>query len=135
MNFNIIDGNDNYLQLTHEFSQLYNNPKIPITTIKKTLKINNNTYNKLIRETEQKGLIKRRRRPYKKKTSYRKKPKHYYLLRHGKYQYYCIRYLGEYYCICKTIEETEYVIKKLKECNWDKKQLKKIRSDYTRPQS
>ena len=134
MNFTIVDGNDNYLDKAEEFSKLYNNKKIRIADLKKRLEINTCTYNKLLRYCKETNLITPRRKPYRKKPTYKTHPRHYSAVRYRDTFYWAVKYKGKHYCNCKPREEAAYIVDKLRECDWDKTQLEKIRSDYRKCQ-
>ena len=123
MNFQIIDGDQDWLQLIPEFTRLYNNKNIRVNTIKKRINIGKNTYFKLLRECREKGLITPRRRPNKKPDTYKTKPKYYHHAVTKGIEYYRVvkRINGEntYFAQFKKARQAELMVEKLKECDWD----------------
>ena len=129
MNYNIIDGNDDYLELVPEFTELYNNKKIKVNSIKKRLGLSKNMYNKLLKYCKEENLITPRRKPNKRRETYKTNPKNYSQISNGKYISFAVRKNGVHYCNCKTAREAEQIVEKLRECNWDKSQLSRIRAE------
>ena len=124
---NIIDGNDDYLLLKDDFIKLYNNKNISVKDIREKLNLSLRKYHKLRKECSEEGLLKLRYPPHKKKE---KNPKYYSPVNRSIYgESYNVRHKGVYYCICKTVEEAELIVKKLKECDWDKSQIERIKNE------
>ena len=123
----IIDGNNDYLLLKDEFVELYNNRQIPVIKIQEKLNLSLRKYHKLRKECNEEGLLKLRYPPHKKKE---KTPKYYSPVNRSIYgESYNVKYKGVYYCICKTVEEAELIVKKLKECDWDKNEIERIKKE------
>ena len=130
LNFNIVDGNNDYLDLVPTFTELYNDKSIKVAEIKRRLGLTKNSYNQLWKYCKEECLITPRRKPNRKKPSYKTNPKYYSQTRRGNVEYWTITYKQEYFCTCKSVKEAEYVVARLKECNWDKNELPRIRSEY-----
>ena len=131
MNFKIIDGNDDYMNLLPEFSRLYNDKRVPVLDIRKRLGINQKQYSNLRREANNAGLINMRTKPYKEREKHITPPKHIYH-RLGVRSPYAIikRYNGKsyYYGAFPKYRQAERMVELLKEHNWDirlKDELKK----------
>lgn len=127
MNFKVVEGN--YLdEYKEDFIRLYNNRRIRTRDIPRKLGITQSNYCSLRKELLSEGKIIDRSKKHKK--TVRRKPKHYiYEVRRGKRTYFAIKknevYLGCY----KHREDAEEVVNRLKECDWDISQLKKIRKE------
>ena len=74
MNFNIIDGNDDYLDKLPEFVEAYNGNKLSIPELQQELNITNSEYRKLRKAGIEENLITLKRRGRKKKKTYRPRP-------------------------------------------------------------
>jgi hypothetical protein len=132
MNFNIIDGNQDWLTLLPQFTRLYNNHEIPVTQIKKQLNIGKNTYNKLWKESKENGLITPRRKPNKKRT-YRTHPKYYSPTTTRGITYFRVaKHINgkyTYFCQFKKKEQAELMVEKLKKVNWNQSQTEQLKSE------
>ena len=123
----VIDGNNDYLLRKNEFAELYNNTTISVREIQKRLKLTLSQYRKLRKECEEAGLINLRYATHKKKERI---PKYYSPVNRSiHHESYNVRRRGVYYCVCKTVEEAELTVKKLKECDWDKSQIERIKKE------
>lgn len=123
----IIDGNNDYLMQKEEFAAYYNDRTIPVKELQKKLQLTLQQYRNLRKECHEEGLIQLRRANNKKKE---RKPKYYSPInRRIEGESYNVRRKGVYYCCCKTVREAELIVKKLKECDWDKNQLDRIRKE------
>ena len=134
MNFNIIDGDNDYLQYTDAFAELYNDNNVKVNDIRERLQISRGVYRKLRRHCIQNGLIKSRRKPYKKRETYKTNPKNYSQTRRGDVEYFTVTKNHKHYCNCKTAKEAEYIVSRLRECDWDKTELPRIRREYEKMQ-
>jgi len=125
---NIVDGNNDYLLLEGKFIPLYNDWDIPVQRIKKDLGLSEQQFRKLRRKCDEEGTI--TLRPFHKPRKPKRVPKNYSPINRNMYkESYSVRYNGEYFCICDTVEEAELTVSKLRECNWDKSQLKRIKKE------
>lgn len=131
MKFTISDGNYDYLEKTEEFISLYNNHNIRPVEIRKQLNLTINQYNRIRNKLHEENRIKLRRqirKPQPKKP--RRKCGAYYTTHHnGKYTYYHVKKGGVYYCLAKTEEQAKMIVERLKECDWDKKQVRRIKEE------
>ena len=124
----VVDGNTDYLLKKDEFIKLYNNEDISVKEIQKRLKLSLVQYRQLRKKCIEEGLLKLRHHPYHVKKE--KPPKYYYPANRSiHHESYDIRRKGVYYCICKTVAEAELTVKKLKECDWDKSQIERIKKE------
>ena len=136
MNFNIIEGEpEDYWDDYEEFIELYNANELRVTEIRDKLQLSQNKYrryrehafkeNRLEFDKRNPNIRKQRgRRPMKKLH-----PKYYY--KEGKQYYVRKRVNGEfvYYGAYASQGIAEEVVKKLKECNWNKKELSRIQKE------
>ena len=60
MNFNIINGNDDYIQRADEFAKYYNNHDMRINEIKQKMGLSENAYEKLRKYCKENHMIKLR---------------------------------------------------------------------------
>ena len=120
MNFNIIDGDDHYIEQAPEFARLYNDPDITVQEIKNRMGLTKNPYEKLRKYCLEHGLI-RGLRGYKPKS-----------LNNPRYYTHTVQRGIEYWIVNKTIngrlvhfatfkkqKQAERMVELLKECNWD----------------
>ena len=129
MNFNIIDGNDDYLDKLPEFVEAYNGNKLSIPELQQELNITNSEYRKLRKAGIEENLITLKRRGRKKKRTYKTNPKHYscHLIK-GRF-YWKIHYKDDYYGNVKTEEQAKEIVKRLESVNWDKTQAQRIKEE------
>ena len=133
MNFRVIDGDDDYLELVDDFIQLYNHSSINVNEICEVLGVPYNIYCKLRKYCVEEGLIILRRGKKPNGGGYRLNPS--YIGR-------CLTDSGEYWQIRKFIDgsveyfgnykrysDAELVVNRLIMCDWDKSQLDKIREE------
>ena len=132
MNFNIIDGNDDYLDKLPEFVEAYNGNKLSIPELQQELNITNSEYRKLRKAGIEENLITLKRRGRKKKRTYKTNPKHYssHLIK-GRF-YWKIHYKDDYYGNVKTEEQAKEIVKRLEAVNWDKTQAQRIKEEVIR---
>ena len=124
----VVDGNTDYLLKKDDFIKLYNDKNIPVKEIQKRLKLTLTQYRKIRKECIDEGLLKLRHPPY--HTKKENPPKYYYPANRSIHrESYDIHRKGVYYCICKTVAEAELTVKKLKECEWDKSQIERIKKE------
>ena len=125
LNFKVVDGD--YLEdYEEEFIRLYNNRRIRTADIPSKLGISESNYRFLYRRLMEEHKLNDRSKNHKK--TVRRKPKHYiYEVRRGKRTYFAIKKNEVYYGCYKRREEAKEVVERLKECDWDKKQLQRIR--------
>ena len=133
MNFNIIDGNNDWLDLTPDFIQLYNNPENTVSKIREKLGINLGTYRKLRRHCVENGLVNKRKAYRPKKKTCRTHPRYYtHSVTKGIEYYHVNRRQGDkviIYATFKNAKQAELMVEKLKECGWDKKQAERLKSE------
>ena len=129
MNFNIIEGNNDYLIKTEAFAKEYNQNKLSVPKICEKLDINLNEYRKLRRHCIEENLIRLKRQGRPRKQTYKTHPRNYSRVIRGKYTYFRIYKNGVDYGICKTEEQAQEIVRRLKKVNWDKKYLQRIRED------
>lgn len=123
----VIDGNNDYLLRKEEFAEQYNNRTISVKELQKKLQLTLQQYRNLRKECYEEGLIKLRRANNQKKE---RKPKYYSPINRNIYgESYNVRRKGVYYCCCKTVAEAELIVKKLKECEWDKNEIERIKKE------
>ena len=131
MNFNIIDGNDDYLDLTPDFIELYNNPEITVRKIQEKLNINLGTYRKLRRHCIENNYINKRKAHRPKKRTYKTNPKYYcHTVQKGIEYYHVQRRLnGEmvHFANFKKAKHAKRMVELLTECNWDKSRAKELK--------
>ena len=129
MNFNIIDGNDDYLDKLPEFVEAYNSNKLSIPELQQELNINNSEYRKLRKAGIEENLITLKRRGRKKKRTYKTNPKHYssHLIK-GRF-YWKIHYKDDYYCNVKTEAQAKEIVRRLEAVDWDKSQAARIKEE------
>ena len=124
MNFNIIDGDNDYTDLLPEFIKLYNNTKIPVHEIPDMLGVNLLTYRKLRRDAHDAGMIKLRRKPNKKKPTYKTHPKYYCkCIGNGGFEFHVMRTINGkqlYFGNFKKEKHAKRMVELLDEYGWDK---------------
>ena len=132
MNFNIIDGNDDYLNKLPEFVEAYNGNKLSIPELQQELNITNSEYRKLRKAGIEENLITLKRRGRKKKRTYKTNPKHYssHLIK-GRF-YWKIHYKDDYYGNVKTEKQAKEMVRRLEAVNWDKSQAQRIKEEVIR---
>ena len=132
MNFNIIDGNDDYLDKLPEFVEAYNGNKLSIPELQQELNITNSEYRKLRKAGIEENLITLKRRGRKKKRTYKTNPKHYssHLIK-GRF-YWKIHYKDDYYGNVKTEKQAKEMVRRLEAVNWDKTQAQRIKEEVIR---
>lgn len=121
MNFNIIDGDNNYRNRLPEFSRLYNDKNIPVATIKTGMNLSQSEYKKLRRDAIQEGLVTPRTKEYKTKESYKTNPQYVYR-QLSKGSYHVIRSINGkrcYYGSFNDYRQAKRMVELLKEYNWD----------------
>ena len=124
---NVIDGNRDYLKVKDDFIRLYNNDNIPVKNIPKKLGITLQQYRLLRKECVEEGSIELRQHFRKKKE--KQEVKNYTKANRGYKVIYEVTRKKEYYCCCNTEKEAQLIVERLRACNWDKKQLNKIRKE------
>ena len=129
MNFKVIDGDDSYLDKLPVFVEEYNRGYFSVEKLIEVLGVTRNEYRKLRRYALEEDLIQLRRKPNKKKRTYKTHPKHYSPNNRGKYHYFNIYKNNEYYCSCKTREQAEKIVEGLERVNWDKRHLNRIKEE------
>ena len=129
MNFTISHADDQYIEMAPRFAELYNR-NWRVDAIKSELGIGKSIYNKLRKYCVEEGLITLRNGRPKDMSSYKRNPRNYSIIRHGKYTYWAVEHKRVYYCTCHSVQEAEFMVAKLKECGWDKSQVERIRSEY-----
>lgn len=130
MNFNIVDGENDFEIYKEDFLRFYNNPRIRVATIPKRMGISESKFRKLRTHYEEIGLITLRQvgRPRKKKEPrvakhIHKNPNNY------KNPCWNIRRNGIYYCCTTDYRKAEEIVEKLEQCNWDKTKVKEIKAE------
>lgn len=129
MNFNITDGNKDYYNKEPEFIRLYNNPKITTRNIKKQLNLTACQYRNLRKKCLQDNTIKLRQPGRKKENNYKTHPKNYSRILRGGYTYFAVYKNNKHYCNVKKREHAEAIVKKLREVDWDKTELERIKKE------
>ena len=126
MNFNIVDGDRDYLELAGEYARLYNNHKIPVSEIRERLNLSQNKHYRLLAYCREHGLVKPRykynkwdKRPKNEKKSI----KNYTIVKDKHHRYYAVRKFikdKEYhFATFKKEEQAQRMVELLRECNWD----------------
>ena len=124
----VVNGNRDYLVHEEKFIEYYNNPDMTVKEITKRLGITPHEFTLLRKKCNEEGKIKLR--PAYRKKKQKHKPKYYSInYRQGKTDYYQVYRKGVYYCSCHTVREAELIVEKLKECDWDKSQIKRIKQE------
>ena len=129
MNFNIINGDDDYLQRVPEFVELYNANYLSVEKIIETMQIRRTTYRKLRKYCLEEGLINLRRKPNKKKENCKTNPKNYSHTLNRGHTYFTDYKNGVHYTSCKTEAQAKEIVRRLRACNWDKSKVEMIKED------
>lgn len=125
MNFNIINGNDDYIQKAEEFARLYNNPRIPVVKIREKMNLNHNTYRKLLKYCKENKMVKLRYKYNKWNKRYKDKRivKNYTKIRRKGYNYFMVcKFINNKDCYFATFKEekqAQRMVELLRECDWD----------------
>jgi hypothetical protein len=131
MNFNIIDGNDDYLDHTQEFIELYNNPEITVPKIREKLDITLSTYRKLRKHCIENKLVSKRKSHRPRKRTYKTNPKYYCHTVQRGIEYYHVqrRVNGEmvHFANFKKAKHAERMVELLIECDWDKSKVPELK--------
>lgn len=125
VSFKLINGND-LEEYEEEFKKLYNDSTLPVRLIPEKLGITTGEYRRLRKTLLEKGEIKLRRKPNKKPYSYHRTPKNYSYNRAGHGTYTIIKN-HVYYGTVKKEDDAVEVVRRLRECNWDKSKFKEIK--------
>ena len=102
MNFNVVDGDRDYLELAGEYARLYNNHKIPVSEIRERLNLSQNKHYRLLAYCREHEMVKPRYKYNKwdKRLKKEKKSiKNYTIVNDKHYRYYAVR---------KFIKDKEY---------------------------
>ena len=129
MNFNVIDGNDDYLEKLPEFVYEYNRGYLSVPKIIEKLDITRGEYRKLRRTSLEEGLITLKRKGNKKKETYKTNPKYYGKTVTKGRVYWKVYYKNQYLCNCKTKQQAQEIVRRLKRVNWDLKYLNNIKEE------
>ena len=129
MNFNIIDGNDDYLEKLPMFVEAYNGNQLSIPELKAELDLSPGDYRKLRKAAIEENLITLKRRGRKKKRTYKTNPKHYGKTMTKGIHYWRVYRKETYYCNVKTEEQAKEIVKRLEAVNWDKTQAQRIKEE------
>ena len=129
MNFNVIDGNDDYLQKLPEFVYEYNRGYLSVPKLIEKLDITRGEYRKLRRTSLEEGLITLKRKGNKKKQTYKTNPRYY-----GKHMvkgitYWHVHHKNKYICNCKTEKQAQEIVRRLKRVDWDLRYLNNIKEE------
>jgi hypothetical protein len=131
MNFNIIDGDNDWLDLTPRFIELYNNPENTVNKIREKLNINLGTYRKLRRHCIEHGLITKRKAYRPKKRTCRTHPRYYtHSVTKGIEYYHVNRRYGDkvvVYATFKNASQAKRMVELLIECDWDKSRVEELK--------
>ena len=131
MNFNIIDGDNDWLDLTPRVIDLYNNPKIHVPEIIEKLNITRNTYRKLRKHCIENKLVSKRKTYRPRKRTYKTNPKYYcHTVQKGIEYYHVQRRLnGEmvHFANFKKACHAERMVELLNEHDWDKSKVPELR--------
>ena len=129
MNFNIIDGNDDYLDKLPEFVEAYNGNKLSIPELREELDISQSDYRKLRKAAIEENLITLKTRGRKKTSKPIVKPRNYSRYKSRGYIYYNIYKNDIHYCSVKTEQQAQEIVKRLEAVNWDKTQAQRIKEE------
>lgn len=129
MNFNIIDGNDDYLNKLPEFVEAYNGNKLSIPELREELDISQSDYRKLRKAAIEENLITLKTRGRKKTSKPIVKPRNYSRCKSKGYIYYNIYKNDSHYCSVKTETQAQEIVRRLTACNWDKTQADRIKEE------
>ena len=131
MNFNIVDGNRDYMDLLPKFVELYNNPEIRTKKILSQLSIGIPEYRKLRREAVSEGLITLRKQSRKKKKTCRTNPKYYsHHVTKGIEYYHVQKHINgklTHFATFKDARHAKRMVELLKECDWDKSMVEVLK--------
>ena len=133
MNFNIVDGDDDWISLVDTFVHAYNHTSMTVNEICESLKIEYNIYRKLRKYCLEEELIIPRRGKQPSFGGYRRSPSYIGRCLTGGGEYWQIRkfingtvkYFGNY----RRYSDAEKVVNRLIMCDWDKSQLDSIREE------
>lgn len=125
VNFKISDDKSDYWSKYEDVIRLYNKG-LPYTKIVEKLSLSSRAYNILIKNARENKRIKYRRK-YKKRVKKHDEPRYYSLLCNKKG--YMINKGSTYFGTCKTENQAKEIVKKLKECNWNKNKFKQIKKE------
>ena len=125
MNFNIVESPDLDSRLD-EFVELYNGDELKCRDIIDEMNISTSNYRTLRKKAHRKGLLIQKKRGAK----FKEKDNTYRGVNvciHGRG--FCIRRRGVYYGYFKNYEDAIQVAEQLKECDWDKSQVLRIKKE------
>ena len=128
MNFRVVDGNRDYLDLLPNFIKLYNDPDIKAKDIPFLLDINQKEYLNLRKEAISEGLL-NLRYPLREKKRKVRVPS--YVYRSG-YRWEIHKRVGGdnlYFGSYEKRDDALRIVELLKECGWDKSQLERIKRE------
>ena len=132
MNFNIVDGDNDYLDLLPEFAELYNNKDIPASKIPEMLGVTRPTYRKLRRDALEEDLITLRHKPKRKRETYKTAPKNYSHQVCKGIEYYHVqkRIDGKllHFATFKDARQAERMVELLRECDWDRSKVDELKA-------
>lgn len=114
--FRVIDGDNDWLDLTPTFIELYNNPEISVRKIQEKLEISIGTYRKLRRHCIENKLIKSR---HGRKPSAKPVPKFYSTTKQKGIDYFHVTKKGVFYASFRKARQAERMVELLDECGWD----------------
>jgi hypothetical protein len=123
MNYRVIDGDDQYLERVPEFIKLYENRQYTVPDILEEMNIPRNIYKKLRKHCIEENLIRLRRKPNKKKPTYKQAPKHYSCTHCKGIEYYAVHKringVPTYFGTFRKARQAERMVELLEECDWD----------------
>lgn len=127
VNFNIVEGAPNRWEgLIEPFMELYQKG-VKIDDIMARLELSQNEYRHLLHYGFDNDLISKRKKSKKRKPKGRQGPfRNYTTTSLG---YFKIYYKRVYYCTVKREEDAIEVVRRLRECNWDKSQVARIKRE------
>lgn len=126
MEFNIIDGNDNYLELADEFAKYYNIHTLSKNKLKQIMGINENTYRKLLKYCKEEQMINLRYKYNnwgKRKQNQKTHPQNYNKITTRGHTYWVVnKYVDGvrlHFAMFKKKSQAKRMVELLKECDWD----------------
>ena len=109
------------------FVELYNNHSISVNELKERMGLSRYEYRRYWLKAKTEGLLDLRSScGYRRKFEYRDVKNYHWVYNNG-YSGYQVRKWGVYYCTCRTEEEAKKVVERLRECDWDKSMVEKIK--------
>ena len=112
--------------LIPDFVELYNKPWIRVREISRRLDLTQNEYRHLLKYSVEHGLVVKRSAKMPKKKVRRESVKNYTCTPGG----YChVYYKREHYCGVRGEANAREIVRRLRECDWDKSQVARIKRE------